>query len=640
MRLISSTYGRADAIAIRAAVVNPLIMQLPPAELYGILWRHFLNNQLYDDITEALRQNNQPAEDLRELRNPAHRVVEFHVAKMFPGTLPSALPILSPNNPRMLGPVHQIWKWSNFGVKKQLAARFCAMFGDMFLKVAERDTPEGRRVFMQVLDPRNVTDFATDELGDITYIRIDVPQRERVLRRDLFGQGGRYVNKPIMYTEVWDRTSLRIFKAPGANIRADEDLKIADGEITHGLGFVPIVWAPFADIGEDRGLGAFTHALSKIEEANRIATRLHRLLFRNNNNNWVLQANQVDATGRPLPAPRLEGLDGTDSDSNEIHLGDERVFRLPGNSSLASIIPAIDYNAALAILNAHLEELRNDLPELRYFDTTAKSHVSGVALRSSLADAVDRVVEARGNMEAALAKANAYALHMAQRAKLPAFSEDKIGRLRDGDFEHQFADRPVFPLTSGEQAGAVAAWVQTGVPLPIALLQEGWTPEEIKEVTDAQVAEVDRMLTVQRKQAEAAADLPVTEQIIATMAEAYTKIGVPADLALDKLGWTEEWLAKLKEGMDKAKTDALDMQAKQQEQQSAAQQQAQQTQAQMAQQSAAEAFAREQELQKQKLEGDRQLQAEKLAAEQEKAKIAAAAKPAPAAPKPPPSKPK
>lgn len=628
MRLIASQYGRIDGGALRAATLNPLLWELPPQELYGLLWRYYAANGVYDDLTAALRELNRPAEDIRELRNPAHRAVEFHVAKMFPGTLPSALPILAPNNRRIITPIQKIWRWSNFSMTKQRLVRFCGVFGDAFVKVAERDDPlTGRHVFLQVLDPRWVTDFSVNEQGDVTYIRIEVPQTAREYRRGPFGVGGRTVRKAILYTEIWDTERVRIFRYPtGAMRREDRDAIPAERDEAHGLGFVPVVWAPFTDIGEGRGMGVFTHALPKIDEANRVATRLHALLFRNNNNNWVLRANQIDATGRPLPPPRLDGLNGTSSDDQSVQIGEERIWRLPGQSELQSIIPSIDYNAALAILNAQLEELRNDLPELRYYDSTAKSHVSGAALRAALSDAVDRVIEARGYLEGALMRAHGMALHLAQRARLPGYLPEQIGTLGAGDFEHQFADRPVFPLTSMEQASAVQAWVQAGVPMPVALMQEGWTEDEVKEIERAQVRELKRQADMRQQEAEALTKLPLTDEQIATTATAYVKnVGVPPALALERLGWTMAWIRRLEEAMATAQEEAKTQQDEEQQKALEMQKQQQAEGVAIQQEMQAQQFAQQQQLQQQKLDSQKEIAQAKLGAQQQAAAEKAAA---------------
>jgi len=142
-------------------------------------------------------------QEIRPLRNPAFRVVEFYAAKLWPGVLPDALPIVT-ENPAITKPIQQVWTWSNWGSEKQAAARWFACYGDMFVKVATRENEIGEpvRVFLQNLEPQYVTDFDADERGYLTYIRIDIPQQ----RRD-----GDEV-KAYTHTEVWTKEEYRLWE--------------------------------------------------------------------------------------------------------------------------------------------------------------------------------------------------------------------------------------------------------------------------------------------------------------------------------------------------------------------------------------------------------------------------------------------
>jgi hypothetical protein len=231
-------------------------------------------------------------------RNPTYRVTEFHAGHLWPGTLPQALPIQA-DNPDIVAPIQQIWKWSNWGANKQVAARHLGLFGDWFVKVAT--TTDRTRVFMQNIEPEHVTDFDADERDVLTYVRFDVPIKKRM-------SGGEVV--PYLHTEEWS-TDTGLFRVWETQTQATSFNIVDVAELgqpirqqpieSFGIDFVPVVHAKFADTGEDRGWGAVVPALDKIDEANRQATRLAQLLFRNNDVFWALRANSVDAAGRPLP---------------------------------------------------------------------------------------------------------------------------------------------------------------------------------------------------------------------------------------------------------------------------------------------------------------------------------------------------
>jgi hypothetical protein len=455
----------------------PAMQALHPRELYKLLDAYYLNNGLYDYLQQALYEEAIWKEALKPLRNPAKRTVEFYVAHLWPGALPAALPIKA-DNARIVEPIQQIWKWSNWGANKQLAARWHAKYGDLFIKVSESTARD--QVYFQLIDPQYVSDFDTDHRDFMTYIRVDIPQQKRV--NDEI--------KSYTWTEVWDKatSSFRAWEhTKGIDAEIDQlgtaqitrTLAPGEGDEFVGVDFVPFVHAKFMDIGEDRGAGAFTLALDKIDEANRKATRLAQILFRYNKALFALKANMMDSSGRPLPAPRVGGASGDPGDGDTIELGDDRLIRLPGMSELQALVPNIDYSSHLEALKADLEELEVDLPELMYYRLQDKTgSPSGRALQLLLGPAIARVEEARGNAETALARADSMALTMAQNAGI--FTG--LGDYAAGDFEHSFTERDVLPLSEFEQAEESKTYVEMGVPLKTVLRRQGWTQADMEQL--------------------------------------------------------------------------------------------------------------------------------------------------------------
>lgn len=443
---------------------------------YNFLQAYYLNNGLYDVLRTSFAQLGYSAEALKPIRNPAYRVVEFYAAKLWPGMLPQALPIIA-DNTRIKEPLEQVWQWSNFGSEKQSIARSFPEYGDLFLKVATRsDNGRVSRVYFQNLTPQSITDFDTDERGYVTYIRIDTPQQRRQ-------NDGRMENYTL--TEVWDKET-QLFRRWEHKRALDAQLSQLGQPIVNesfsafGIDFVPIVWQPFRHIGQERGVAAITPAIDKIDEANRQATRLHQMLFRYNKPLWAASAGGADASGRPLPPPRLAGTDGSalartdDPDSDDI-------LRLPGTTKVEALVPNINYESALAVLNDHMREISHDLPEMVYAEIQERSDLSGVAIRYLLEAAIDRLLEARGNAESALARANAMALTIGQATGL----FNGLGTYENGDFDHTFADRPVLTPPEFERAQIVQTYTGAGVPLPVAVKKAGWNEEEVKVLTAA-----------------------------------------------------------------------------------------------------------------------------------------------------------
>jgi hypothetical protein len=495
----------------RPAVTMPAIgrpQALHATELYRILRAYYGNNGLYDAIQDMLRRQGVWREGLKGLRNPTYRVTEFHAGHLWPGTLPQALPIQA-DNPDIVAPIQQIWKWSNWGANKQVAARHLGLFGDWFVKVAT--TTDRTRVFMQNIEPEHVTDFDADERDVLTYVRFDVPIKKRM-------SGGEVV--PYLHTEEWS-TDTGLFRVWETQTQATSFNIVDVAELgqpirqqpieSFGIDFVPVVHAKFADTGEDRGWGAVVPALDKIDEANRQATRLAQLLFRNNDVFWALRANSVDAAGRPLPPPQLKETDGTTDDDGTVQLGSDRILKLPGMSELQSLVPDLNYESALHILQDQMGELEQDLPELTlYRIRDMGANISGRAVRLMLAPAIARLTEARGNAEHALARADQMGLTIGQKLGLW-----DVGTYEHGDLEHCFEERDVLPndeleRAQAEQADAtaIAQLVAATIPVEMAAARVyGWSDERAAQFT------VDKVAAIQREQTLAAEDVePEVEQ--------------------------------------------------------------------------------------------------------------------------------
>lgn len=463
-----------------------VIADTPPSsafmrEYYRLLRAYYNNNGLYDIINQEMEATRITNKDMKPLRNPANRTVEFYAAKLWPGVLPDALPIITEDNDDIIPLIHQVWQWSNLTAVKQRAARWFATYGDFFIKVATRADQTGKvtAVYEQIIKPEYVTDFDMDERGFITYIRVDIPQQKRK------PDGS---TEPAYHTEIWDKVS-QIWRVWHHKMGLDASVNRLDGSLvadgtfeeSFGADFVPFVYQPFRDDGSGRGLGAFSAQLDKIDEANRQATRLAQILFRYNKAVWALLANGVDQAGRPLPPPSIDGITNGDG---ELEFDDDMLLKLPGTSQLQSLVPQIDYSAALAVLQDQMKELENDLPELAYYKLREMNTVSGRAVSMMLGDAIDRLLEARGNGEAAWIRAQQMALTIGVNTGL---FPDTIGTFENGDFNHHFAERPVIQPDDAEIATTAKTWTDAGAGLEQAAVAAGMPEAEAQALAQADV---------------------------------------------------------------------------------------------------------------------------------------------------------
>lgn len=485
---------------------------------------------LYDARGYALYQEGIQTEALKNLRTCAYRAVEFYVATVWPGTLPDALPVEDAKRQAVIDAIHQVWQWSDWERQKQVMVRHAATLGDSFTKVVVR--PDNSRVHFQLIDPAHVADFDVDERGFLTWIRIDIPQSERTTDGTV---------RTFTHTEVWERETtyepveengaIRVVGRTGGRFRrwkhtkGDDDIdKLGAPEEERplsdfGIDFIPIDHCLFKDVGELWGMGCFAHTIEKQIEADRAVTRLHQMLYRNNKNTWILEApDAIASDGRPssVPPPRIAGLSGSSSADGVVDVGGESMGRVTAGWTIKSLVPQLQYDAALSILNAHQAELTHDLPELLYYSASELgANASGRARRIHLTPAIDRALEARANLEASLIRLNQMALTLGRNAGL--FPES-IGTYENGDFAHRFKERDVLPADELEEAQAHKAlhegrlveheWL--AVATALELERAGYSADEIRQIEEAREATAqdaaDRLLTAMERGPAAAPD--------------------------------------------------------------------------------------------------------------------------------------
>ena len=163
-----------------------------------------------------------------------------------PGPIPKALQIVTTNK-KIVDPIHKVWEWSNWAQLKQRAARWVAIYGDVFFKV---EKPLGKdTVYFTLIEPQYVTEFETDERGFMSWTRIDIPRVRRVDDKP----------KAYTYTEVWSKETgtVRIWEHDGdaqtdVSSLGGPDIEKRIEEVT-GHNFIPVVHGKLRDIGEDRG---------------------------------------------------------------------------------------------------------------------------------------------------------------------------------------------------------------------------------------------------------------------------------------------------------------------------------------------------------------------------------------------------
>ena len=482
----------------------------PLSRHYDVLEKHYLSNGVY----EALAGYSQETEDadlipLKSLRNPAPQSVDFFAAKLnFAKWLDEDVikfgDEAKSRSENITKCLKAVYKWSNWIQEGRSVTRQYGWAGDFFGKVSTREgeeldedgLPVITAVFYENIDPRHVRDFDKDDRGFFTYLRISVPKTSR-------NPEDKSEITEYIQTEIWDKeTGLYSRYEHEDDELGDPVEEIAlettpnpddpDEEFT-GFNFIPVVHAQFRDVGRDRGLSCFGHALGDIRESDRIATKLHEMLFPDQL--WTLERAGLGPDGNPLPPIKLEdntrifsdrlpegnrwnrgyGREGFTAEDNSVRVGKSKIAKLPSGATLTPKIPQRDLATPAAALAEQVRWIEQKLPELSYA-RLRELQLSGRAIRNVLADVYDRYTEAFDNLAAAMVRLNQMALTIGQAAGLEGFEVESIGEYGvDGlEWEHTFEAPDPFPISEGDEAETKAAKTETLVKWDtLGLLEEG-----------------------------------------------------------------------------------------------------------------------------------------------------------------------
>jgi len=434
--------------------------ELSQKALYHKLDRLYENNGLYErGIYSNMHDYNRGAIDrfldhTRPLRTVVNRSVEFYQSKL------SVVPMtITSQSQQVVNAVNQVWVWSNFSAIKNVMLRYGALYGNIFIKIV---SDGNGKVYFENIKPEYVSDITTDNRNYLSTIRLDIPIVDENDRQ-------------LMYTEFWSKSEgyYSIWQHQlGENAELNTlGTPVQSGWLAEmGIDFLPFVQIKMKDTGKKWGVGSCAHALDKIGEANKEASRLSDLIFRNNKNVWAITANNVDANGRPIPAKLSK-----ESEDDLFSANGESFVKLPGNAELKSLVPDLHYDSALAILDSQMSECKQDLPELLYYDLKDSSNMSGKSIKLLMSAAVDRANEYLNNFIQGLIRANSIALTIGKFWGI----FNLTGNYEDGSFDHQISTPELFPLSEDEKASTLKSYVDAGMALSTAMRLSGFSEEVI-----------------------------------------------------------------------------------------------------------------------------------------------------------------
>lgn len=450
----------------------------------------YYNNIAYKNILELASHAYRRKIDsnlykfIRGIYNPVYRLVEMYVAKVYGGALDfqdlsgGAIPITMADK-TLQNAIRQLWLWSNWRSQKSLYVRYGSKFGDVALKIV--DELDKEKVRIEVLHPSTIREAEFDGVGNVIRAVIEYQCTEPAAAPLRPGAANIQAEKTYTYTEIIDKEQFQFFKDQKAWDYINNSAAGEFAAYANPYGFVPLVTVQHRDEGLRWGANAYQTSLDKIDEINDSASLLNDQIRKVINPAWyfagVQKADQISSSSDSRDKiPALYG---------------------PADSQPHPLVADINIADAGANIDRLLGELERDMPELALYRLRdANRQISGVAVRSMFGDAVDKFIEAQGNYDDGLIRAQQMAVSIGGFRKYAGFQSYTLDSYDRGDLTHYIETRPVFEdqLTIQERLGFL---VQTGAPAK-GIWQELQIPEETidaweKEKQDNQDAMEARM---------------------------------------------------------------------------------------------------------------------------------------------------
>lgn len=451
---------------------------------YAILWS-MLENTAYRSVhtwSTKLKADYGLYKHIRNIYNPTNRLAVFWQTHLLGGTLdlnagdgretPSAIPIVTDSQAQRTA-ISQVWRWSNWAMRKDIYTLWGAALGDVGLRVI--DDPERQKAYLEIVNPGSIREVTLDAAGNVRGYVIEE------IRDDPLGK-----KTAVTYTEIAERDGDDVVyttRRDGADFAWQGDA----ATWREPYGFVPLVLVKHLDVGLDWGWAEIYPVYGKAREIDDQASKLNDYVRK------LVDAPMLFAgVDRPKTTPRTTNTAASDEQPEP---GREEIPALygPVGADAKPLVAPMDIEAVGANIDRLLAEIERDLPELQHDIWSAGADPSGRALRTARQRVDQKVRLRRPNYDDGLRRALQMAISIAGFRNYKGFAGFDLDSFKAGNLEFSIGDRPVFqadPLDAIEESqalwGAARTATQTGVPLEVFLKRQGWSTADIAEITGSE----------------------------------------------------------------------------------------------------------------------------------------------------------
>lgn len=478
---------------------------------YTLLWSYY-NNALFDrtaalgnaSVWAAYKSAYTLYRNIRLIYNPTRRLCDFYAGQVYPGVLSTdakelpdgvslAIPFGDDTPSTLLDAIAQFWQWSNWQARKSVLVRYGAALGSVLVEVTD-DLARGK-VTGSIVWPGFVQGLVLDAAGNVKSYALEYLAYDSE------------INQLYTYRKEVDGDAFRYF-------RDRQPFSYGEGAVVpNPYGFVPAVWVKHSDTGSDIGSPAIAGSLGKIDELNNLASHVHDQIHK--------------VIGAPLvlwSSGSLQNLFGARKRGETAEFTDptgdqESVLMLKGppDGKVDSLAGALSLADSMTYMQELTGEIEQDHPELVFYrELRGMSQVTGPAASRLVGDVASRISEAAANYDQASIKLFQMALAIGgMRASSGAWGRQlntqqqvflpfDLDSYKRGDLDLTIKPRAVLTPTVLERSlekqsmwTGVGLAVKSGVPLAIALKDEGWTDEQLAELEAAMEKEAAKAKAAQ-----------------------------------------------------------------------------------------------------------------------------------------------
>jgi len=259
---------------------------------YDLLWAMYEQTGYRDVHTWATAYRKQYAlyKYVRPIYNPAYRLGEFWKAHLFGGLLDpeageeGAIPIATENEALRLA-IADLWKWSRWGVQKDVLSIRGTILGDIAIQVI--DDVKRDRIYLDLLHPGRLESVDKDPFGNVKgYVIAErrpdprgitntVTYLEQVTRSGDYVVYETFLNgEPYAWPDNVDRSGM-----PVSSWREP-------------YGFVPLVVVQHNDVGLEWGWSELHPIRAKVQEVDGIASQLSDQIRKTVDPVWLIRASR------------------------------------------------------------------------------------------------------------------------------------------------------------------------------------------------------------------------------------------------------------------------------------------------------------------------------------------------------------